>query len=272
MAISLASISRNPVIAPPRVLLYGPHKIGKTTFGASAPNAVVLPLEEGIGRLEVPSFPLLRTFTEVMEALLSLRNEPHDFATAVIDSADWLEPIVWQQTCARYQKKDIEDFGYGKGYVAALDDWRILIDTLGDLRMQRNMAIIVIAHANVKRYDDPTSEPYDRYQIKLQDRASALLEEWVDAILFLNQRVSIASDKVGRDQSRKRGVGTGERIIYTEERPAFKAGNRYGLPTELPCPHGAGWAVLQDAMMAGFNQAKPAATAATSTTETTHHG
>ena len=32
----------------------------------------------------------------------------------------------------------------------------------------------------------------------------------------------------------ERGVGVGERVMYAEERPAFWAKNRYGLPVELP--------------------------------------
>jgi len=43
VAISLKSLSRNPVIAPPRVVMHGPHGIGKTTFGASTPAPVILP-------------------------------------------------------------------------------------------------------------------------------------------------------------------------------------------------------------------------------------
>lgn len=260
MAISLASISRDPVVAPPRVLVYGPHKVGKTTFGASAPSPIVVPTEEGIGHLPVAHFPLLQTFQEVTEALGSLLHEPHEFVTMVLDSLDWLEPIIWRRTAERGGKKDIEDFGYGKGYMSALDDWRIIMDLMNRIRMERSMAIVLLAHAQVKRFDDPSNEPYDRYQIKLHDRASALIEEWADAILFLNHRVAIAKDDVGFNKKVARGVGSGERILYTEERPAFKAGNRYSLPAQLACPPVGGWSVFQDAMLASI--AGPASQAA----------
>ena len=51
--------------------------------------------EDGLGTLEVPHFPLATSFAEVMEALYALYNEPHEFGTVVIDSVDWLEPLIW---------------------------------------------------------------------------------------------------------------------------------------------------------------------------------
>jgi len=36
-----------------------------------------------------------------------------------------------------------------------------------------------------------------------------------------------------RGGTRTRAVGSGERVLYTEERPAWLAKNRYGLPSEM---------------------------------------
>ena len=184
MAISLADISSNPTIAPPRVVLFGPHGVGKTTFGASAPKPILLPTEEGLGGLEVPHFPLLRSFGAVIEAIGALYQDEHDFQTAVIDSADWLEPLVWTETCTRHNEANIESWGYARGYLHALDQWREILEGLNALRAERGMAIVFLAHTEIKRFDAPDSEPYDRYQIKLQTRAAALIEEWADAVLF----------------------------------------------------------------------------------------
>lgn len=246
MAISLASISNNPTIAPPRVVLYGPHGVGKTTFGAGAPSPIFLPVEEGLGTLSVNHFPLLSSYTEVMEAIGALYQEDHKFETVVIDSADWLEPLVWTETCKKHSKDDIEAFGYGKGYLHALDQWRELLGGLNALRSERGMAIVFLAHTTIKRFDAPDEEPYDRYQIKLHDRASALLEEWADAVLFANFKVFTKKTDVGFNKSVTRGVGQGERLLYTEERPAYKAKNRYALPPELPLA----WDAFEQALAA----------------------
>lgn len=234
MAISLNSISSDATIAPPRIVLHGPHGVGKTTFGARAPAPIVLPTEEGLGRLQVPHFPLLRTYDQVMEAIGVLYQEEHGYSTAVLDSVDWMESLVWAKTCAREGWDNIEAPGYGKGYVAAESEWRELLEGLNALRMERGMAIILIAHSDIRRFNAPDTEPYDRYQIKLQARAAARVEEWADCVLFANFRTYTTHTKVEFDKKVTRGTGTGERVLYTEERPAFKAKNRYALPPELP--------------------------------------
>ena len=65
-------------------------------------------------------------------------------------------------------------------------------------------------------------------------RAAALLQEHSDIVLFANYRVSTVKADVGFNKKVTRALGSGERVLYTEERPAFLAKNRYGLPDVLP--------------------------------------
>ena len=169
-----------------------------------------------------------------MEPLYALYNEPHEFGTVVIDSVDWLEPLIWKRVCDDNKWGSIEEPGYGKGYVAALDLWREYLDGLNALRNERGMTVIQIAHTDIKRFDSPVHEPYDRYVIKLHARAAALLQEHSDIVLFANYRVSTVKSDVGFNKKVTRALGSGERVLYTEERPAFLAKNRYGLPDVLP--------------------------------------
>lgn len=230
MAISLASIQRSRTNRPPRVVVYGPHKIGKSTFAASAPNAIVIQTEEGLDGLDVPAFPLAKTFSDVLAAIGTLYTEEHKYQTVVIDSLDWLEPLIWKHTAEQHGKEDIESFGYGKGYLHAADTWRLFLDGLNALRNERGMAVICLAHHQIKRFDAPDVEPYDRYQIKLHDRASAIVQEWADVIGFANYEVITSKTEVGFNQKVTRGVGTGRRMLHLIEQPAYQAGNRYGLP------------------------------------------
>jgi len=234
MAISLASLKRSTALVPPRLLVHGVAGVGKTTFAASAPGAVIVPTEDGIGALEVDHFPLARSFGEVMEALAALYDEPHEFRTVVVDSVDWLEPLIWAEACRQNNWGSIEEPGYGKGYVAALDLWREYLDGLNALRDARGMTVIQIAHTDIKRFDSPEHEPYDRYVIKLHARASALLQEHSDLVLFANYRISTVKSDVGFNKKVTRALGTGERVLHTAERPAFLAKNRYALPETLP--------------------------------------
>lgn len=234
MAISLASLRSSTSLSPPRLLLYGVAGVGKTEFAAASPRPVILQTEDGLGRIEATTFGLLRSFGEIMEALGALYTEPHDFQTLVVDSLDWLEPLVWQHTARTHNQPDIESFGYGKGYLAALDTWRSFLDGVNALRDERGMGVILIAHAEIRRFDSPETEPYDRYQPKLHRSASALVQEHVDAVLFANYRVSTLKSDVGFNKKVVRGVSGGDRLLHTAERPAFLAKNRFGLAETLP--------------------------------------
>lgn len=252
MAISLSSLNRLSAPKPPRVVLYGPHGVGKNTFAASAPKPVLINIEDGHpSDMPIDAFPKATSFTEIIEAFGALYSEEHDFETLIVDSLDWLEPIVWSEACKRNNWQSIEDAGYGKGYLAALDIWREYLDAVDSLRNDRSMAVIQIAHAQITRFDSPETEPYDRYGIKLHKRASELVQEHADMVLFANWKTNVTKTDVGFNKKVARGIGGGTRVIYTEERPAFLAKNRHRLPPELPLE----WTALTAAMTASSQAA-----------------
>ena len=58
MAISLASLRTTSVLTPPRILIHGVAGVGKSTFAADADRPVFVMTEDGLGKLQVPHFPL----------------------------------------------------------------------------------------------------------------------------------------------------------------------------------------------------------------------
>ncbi len=257
MAISLANIRRGVEVKPPRLLVYGTHGVGKTTFGAGAPAPILLPLEDGAGVLDIPRFDLLQSYGQVVEALNALgADESGTYSTIIVDSPDWLEPMVWAEACARNSWVNIEAPGYGKGYQEADKVWTEFFGLLQALRDYRNMQVILIAHQEVKTFQDPTTDPYDRYQIKLHKGATGLAQEWADAVLFATFKTHTTKSKGSFGRESIRGVGMGDRVLYTQERPAHYAKNRYNLPYELPLSYEA------FANAIGLALPKPAAEAA----------
>lgn len=231
---SIQTIQKGRAAQPRRTLLFGVHGVGKSTFGAMAEKPIFLQTEEGINDLEVDRFPLATRYGDVLNCLSALYSEPHDYKTVVIDSLDWLERLIFADVCAQRGVESIEDIGYAKGYVFALSQWREVLAGLDALRARHGMQIILIAHAQIEKFNNPETDAYDRYVPRLQKQASALIQEWCDEVFFATYRVLTKTTSEGFDRKRTQGIGTGERIVRTTERPAHVAKNRLSLPDEFP--------------------------------------
>ena len=233
MAISLSSLRKTGVARPPRIVLYGTHGIGKSTFASQAPNPVFIQTEEGLDAINVTAFPLCQSFEDIMEAIGSLAQEDHDFGTVVIDSADWAEQLVHKRVARDNNVFTIDAIGYGRGYKAAADYWKQILEGLDHLRSDKGMQVILLAHTQVKRFDDPLADPYDRYQLDLHHGSASLISEWCDILMFANQQYSTVKSDVGFNQKITRAVGNGNRVLYTQERPGWQAKSRWPLPDQL---------------------------------------
>lgn len=245
MAISLKDLRRVKAVLPPRVLIYGPPGMGKTTLANEFPDAVFLQVEDGTpGDIELDSFGHLTEYDQVIEAIGALYAEEHGYRTVVIDSLDKLEPLVWSATCAANKWESIESPGYGKGYVAADVFWRELVEGLTALRRDRGMNAVLIAHSVVERFDDPRTSSYSRYDIRLHKRAQALIEDDADVIAFINQEATIKGEDVGFNKTRTHAEGGAIRWIYLEGRPSLNSKNRYGMPPKVQFKKGEGYKVM----------------------------
>jgi hypothetical protein len=261
MAFDLQSITSGVQMRPPRIILLGVEKIGKSTFAAGSDRPIFVPImgEEGIDAIDVPKWPEpCQSIDDLMACLTALYSGQHDYGTVVIDSASALEPLVWGKTCLdNGNAASIEKVngGYAKGYTEALKYWRQISEALDYLRNQRGMSSILIGHVKVKRFDDPAGDSYDQYQFDIHEKAASLLYRWADVILFCNTKVVVRKEDVGFNRSKGKAIDIcgGERYLYTQKRPAHPGGGRgaWGqLPYELPLS----WPNLIDAVSAVGNK------------------
>lgn len=250
MAISMNTLRKKVETSPPFWVIYGVEGIGKTSLAAKTPDPVFLCCEEGLDGVtdmngdQPPSWSI-ESHDDALDAIGSLYSEEHKFKTCVIDTADHLEPLIHDKVARDKNVSSIEDIGYGKGYVEALSYWRTIFQGLNGLRHDRGMNVIIVAHTMIKRFDSPETDPYDRYMIKLHEKASALLRETATIVSFCNYLVSIRQSDAGFNKKVARGVGGGQRLIHFEERPAFQAKNRYGLPEKMDMKKDGIWSGLE---------------------------
>ena len=119
----------------------------------------------------------LRTNVEGTRRLLQLAKETGSHFIYASSSEVYGDPLVHPQPENYWG--NVNPIGprgvydEAKRYAEALTIWREYIDKLNGLRDRKGMAVIQIAHTDIKRFDSPEHEPYDRYVIKLHARASA---------------------------------------------------------------------------------------------------
>jgi len=234
-------IKKRPSL-PPRILIYTIPGWGKSTLAASMPSPIFIDIEDGLSGLDVASFPSPTKYEEVETFIRALITQDHTYKTVVMDTLSSLEKLIFDKVCRDHNKENIESFGYAKGYVYAMQYWNKIIDGMDQLR-KKGIAPVLLAHSEVRTIQDPIVDAYDKYILRLHKHPAAMITQWADNIFFGTHKTVVTKQGEGFNQTAK-GVGQGERIIYTEERPAFTAKSRMDLPFEIEIPKTNGWASI----------------------------
>lgn len=214
---------------PPRLLIYGSEGIGKSTLAASAPNPIFIQAEDGLDNIDCASFPLCKSYTDLQTCLNALINEKHEFKTVVLDTADAAEKLIWEHICNQTRppakSMAVAEGGYGKAYERAAHIWQVeIVKMVRQLRDEKNMAVILLAHAQVQKHVDPETGEIDRFSPRLDKRVSSVLCEWCDAILLATREFGAA----------KGDIQGGTRILRCNPSAIGVAKNRYGFPDAIP--------------------------------------
>jgi hypothetical protein len=221
---------------PVRVVIYGVEGIGKTTLASLFPNPIFLDTEGSTFQMDVARAPnpedeedpQLRKWTHIEGALLDLARDSQGFQTVVIDSADWAEQLATNHILGN--KKSIEDFGFGKGYVMLSEQIGKMLGRCDDL-IRRDLNVVFVAHSKVVRVSPPDqTDGFDRYELRLHKAVAPKFKEWADVLLFANYRTHIIEGEDGRMKAK----GGKDRILFTQRTAAFDAKNRFGLAPEIP--------------------------------------
>jgi hypothetical protein len=262
---------------------YGLEGIGKTTLATHSPAPVMFDVNDGSSRLKVARYPFRdepgghvpRSLKEIYEAIDDLYDNRHAFKTLVIDTIDDLEALVYRHVLERDSGRtsmlnpkgkkfeSVESYGYGKGYVVALEEWRMLCSRLDALRLKREMSIILLGHTQVKKFFNPDGEDWERYQLRVQDTPTAsvagLIKGWVDVLGFCT--FEQGAGKLDERQTKAKGWSTGRRLIMLERTAAYDAKTRIPMPAEIELVADDPWRPFAEALRAGRSMDAPQLTA-----------
>ena len=224
-----------------KIILYGASGMGKTTLASMCPNPVFVATDDGIDEVKHPATgkPLARYKAPTFADLRSILAQPllfSEFDTIIIDSiteAQNLCEAFILQTVPNDKgmyMKNMEQYGYSKGYVHLSDHMNMIRYDLQKLCESGKNIIVIAQQAPVKR-SEAGVEDYFKDTPKLVYRptvgATAALDfvEWADHCF----RIGYGDMKV----TKKRVSGSGERVIFVHPEVHFEAKSRT-IPGDFP--------------------------------------
>lgn len=232
----MLNISSGRIRKPQKVVIYGPEGIGKTTFAARFPDPVFIDTEGSTYHMDVKRTSKPQSWQELMDQVRQIAGSPGVCKTLVLDTADWAEMICAASVVSKYQKKSIEDFGYGKGYTYLQEEFGKLLNALTEV-INAGMNVVLTAHAKMRKFEQPDEMgAYDRWEMKLSKQVASMVKEWADMVLFANYKTYVVA---ADDKGKKHKAQGGKRVMYTAHHPCWDAKNRHDLPEELPLDYAA---------------------------------
>lgn len=226
-------ITRGTIHKAQKVVLYGIEGIGKSTFAAAFPNPVFIDTESSTSHLDVARLPSPTSWAMLLEEIEYIKQNPQLCDSLIIDTIDWAERMCVEHICAKHNKKGIEDFGYGNGYVFAAEEIGRMLNTLQQV-IDGGINVVLTAHAWIRKFEQPDEMgAYDRWELKLGaksgSKTSPLVKEWADAVLFANYETIAIKTDAGKTKAQGN-----KRVLYTQHHACWDAKNRWGLEPKIP--------------------------------------
>lgn len=178
--------------------------------------------------------PPCKTWIDAEGQLLELAGEGHPYKCLVVDTIGGMERLCHEHVCreqfgGEWGEKGFT--GYQRGYSIALPTWRDGFIARLDAIRSRGISVMLLCHTKITHFSNPEGADYDQYVPDLHEKTWKIVEKWADAVLFANFFSVTDKDKADRKAKAKGGQ---ERILYTQNHPAYTAKNRFGFPPEIP--------------------------------------
>lgn len=219
----LPTVKSTPItdISGITMLLYGPPKVGKSTFCSRFPNGFFVATEPGLNHLETYNLRA-DTWEQALDILSDIESDPKRFSPIIVDTIDKLWDFCLEYTVKKNNCETILDMAYGRGYALASGEFRAYIQRLVALRT----GLIFISHHDYDKFMQTDGIELKKFMPSIPARARDIIMPLVDIIAFAG---------IEYQMNPKDGTRIERRVMHTQPGILYEAGDRTGrLPASFP--------------------------------------
>lgn len=238
MKFDLKAVKRGGEPGADQIIMIGVDKVGKSTFGADAPDPIFLTTEDGLQSIEVPFLPnpevdgapCMTSWPQVLGWLDEIAKGESGYKTLVIDTLTEAEKLLHIHLCRLNAWKSMEALDYGACYKACINPWREFFMKL-DAIHAIGIELILLVHAEIRSFRNPDGSDYKRFEMAINNKAADMFKRWAHSILFARQEEEVTNDG--------KRVVLEDRAMYSVRSNGFDAGTRHDVPSKMPLSYSA---------------------------------
>lgn len=170
-------------------LIYGPPKIGKSTFGVRMPKPLLLAFERGYNAIPGVIAQDITSWGEMKQVMRELKKPEvqENFKSIVVDTIDIAADFAQKYVCNQLGIENIGDGGWTtNGWAKYKKEFEDVFRTLAQL----GYAIVFISHDKEKTIKPQNGTEYQQIGSSMQSSALSIIENMADIIGYAHPKVN----------------------------------------------------------------------------------